>query len=425
MTTRLAQARGELLARERRTNARDLHGRRRFNAVLRGGAVEPLRHITMKRIDSARLSFEVSVHDEIQYLIRHQVIRGDQIFLADAVMMDGSKQRMIVKRIHDIGEVEAMRSAHVALALHGCRRCAQFPRVVATATHVSKDADDTKKAALGSYVLMPYAKECVGAGEGSVAAMELPCQVTLSQLLRGRAFDVTESAYVEILLRVVRALRVLNRKNDVFVHGDLHPGNILVRLATLDVDAGGVAAEVEARHIDRVMLIDTGMSFVDTRDVVVRTARWAKRCGGAASPHPSRDLMTLMLSLTHLTPLKFSSVHDTLIRPLVEHMASNFDSFQKLNQCDRLLKFLGDPSDEARLGETTYRTPDGRRQEYYWEEGDFQYDIDVTGEYARIADRQGDTMTELHHAMYADTVPKPKNGPFSTLSAMESALSRM
>ena len=420
-TSRLARERRYLRAREKAEGRRDLDGRRRFNRVrraLHGGAADPLRHINMVLIDQARLSFEVVVNDEIQYLIRQRVVLADRIFEADAVMADGSKRRMIVKRIEDMGEIEAQRSAHVALAVHGCKRCAQFAPIVAIASHLSAAGT-----VVATYALMPYERECANPST-DLAAMEMPCQLTLAQLLRG-GIEVSEGAYLAILLLVVRALKVLNTGRDVFVHGDLHPNNILVRLSEIDVDDYDMRTQVAKEHVDEVLLIDTGMAYVDTEDVEVKTTAWAKKCGGDEVPHASRDLMTLFLGLAHLTPMEFDKVHDGLIKPLVEHMAANFESFQKLNQCGELLKYLGKPGDTARAGQTTLRTPDGLRRQFYWTEGDFQYEYDVTGDYARIADKNGRTMTELHHALYADTVPAPKDGPFASLAAMERALAQM
>ena len=124
--------------------------------------------------------------------------------------------------------------------------------------------------------------------------------------------------------------------------------------------------------------------------------------------------MTLFLGLAQVTPMEFDKVHDGLIKPLVEHMAANFDSFDSflnLNLCgEHLLKYLGNPADTSRSRPTTLRTPDGLRRRFYWLEGDFQY------EYARITDKNGRTMTELHHALYADTVFAPKDAPFSSLA---------
>ena len=93
--------------------------------------------------------------------------------------------------------------------------------------------------------------------------MEMPCQLTLADLLRG-GIEVSEGSDLTILLLLVRALKVLITGRDVFVHGDLHPNNIRVRLREVDVDHYDMRVWVAKKYVDEVLLIDTGMAYVDT-----------------------------------------------------------------------------------------------------------------------------------------------------------------
>ena len=99
---------------------------------------------------------------------------------------------------------------------------------------------------------------------------------------------------------------------NVFVHGDLHGENVMVKL---DRPATPLDT-LRAHNVEDVLLIDTGFSYLMrkggeyTVDIGGGNPRvplmhdWASKCnamGPASRPSPSRDVVTLLLNASAKT----------------------------------------------------------------------------------------------------------------------------
>ena len=391
----LAQHRTDLLARERREGARDVDARRAHNAALRGGAVPTIRASdwTISAVQGASDITAMTMLDTVY------VKRPVYVYEVEVRRADGRTERLALKvntdsraRADTQTEAEMQHAVHTDLKLAAAKdadNAGAAPMAQALEVHAIVDGP--------RYVgfLMPYAMPCPAPADQS-------CYLTLDSAVRGLADGF---AFFDMLLRVFRALKHLNRGENVFVHGDLHAKNVMVKVR------GGRTKPLRGDDVEDVMLIDTGMSYVKRagRELGPLMHDWATRCHGddaANRPKPSRDIVTLWLSLLPIIPPAFASTH-ALMKTLVILMQAQTrlgddKGILKLNTCANGL------------------VPGGKMLR----KGDFVYKESPTGG-SSILDAEGKRMRgHLHYVAYANTLNIPSKSPFATPGQMCDQLER-
>jgi len=155
--------------------------------------------------------------------------------------------------------------------------------------------------------------------EGLVMQME-KLDMTLYEFLR----EFNRKEKIEMLIIIAHCINLLQKNYD-FVHGDLHPGNIMLKNERFSIEISGIKIETSYRPY----FIDLGMVCVDLSTCCGLTDMRVK--GGAyADPNycnnKSQDLRLLLYSLWNQggqTPL------DNLIRKLFEDN-SNHEKYKQL-----------------------------------------------------------------------------------------------
>ena len=386
----LAQHRTDLLARERREGARDVDARRAHNAALRGGAVPTIRASdwTISAVQGASDITAMTMLDTVY------VKRPVYVYEVEVRRADGRTERLALKvntdsraRADTRTEAEMQHAVHTDLKLAPAKdadNAGAPPMAQALEVHAIVDGP--------RYVgfLMPYAMPCPAPADQS-------CYLTLDSAVRGLADGF---AFFDMLLRVFRALEHLNRGENVFVHGDLHAKNVMVKVR------GGRTKPLRGDDVEDVMLIDTGMSYVkrDSGEDGPLMHGWATRChddDDANRPKPSRDIVTLWLSLLPIIPPMFASTHK-LMKNLVfvirtQTQLGDNKGILKLNTCAKEL------------------VPDKERM---LRKDDFVYEKSPTGG-SSILDAKGKRMRgHLHYVAYANILTIPSNSPFATPGQM-------
>ena len=410
----LVRERARILHTERAAGGRrDISARRRFNALLRGGASPPHWTMTVSPSEGDEWVIHSANRDEFVRLVSEKrVVTGKDIFVVRGVRADGSRgRRMLLKRIDDMAEAEIQHAAAAQLQLQVAATqqqhrggVAKMLPIVATAVEMV----DGKEMAM--FALMEWIELC-----GGDVAAEL-CQMTLTKILKKHQagkLDLKGYAFFEILLRVCRALEMLNRGGSSFVHGDLHGENVLV---VLQRRQGKRIISVD--DIAHVVLIDNGMSyFLGARPIQTDVSkRFVTDCGGdpARPPQQSRDLLTLFLALTRLIPGSFESVHRELLYPL----------WRYLNQLSEKGVFVRLNSNTCALPKATDA---GNKP---WAYNDFRYIMPAASrnQYAQTFDSDGSSMSEPHYIIYADIISFPEHAssnPFARSANMIQTLTRM
>jgi tRNA A-37 threonylcarbamoyl transferase component Bud32 len=160
---------------------------------------------------------------------------------------------------------------------------------------------------------------CYNTNGGLVMQME-KLDMTLYEFLR--EFNRTEK--IEMLIIIAHCINLLQKNYD-FVHGDLHPGNIMLKNERFSIEISGI--KIQSNY--RPYFIDLGMVCVDLSTCCGLTDMRVK--GGAyADPNycnnKSQDLRLLLYSLWNhggQTPL------DLLIKKLFEDN-SNDEKYKQL-----------------------------------------------------------------------------------------------
>lgn len=483
----LHSERTRILAQERAGGTRQTAARRRFNRALSGGG-RPTRYLRMQKVGRDATTYEVTSRDssakpseQITTLIQRDVEKQGKVFRMEAIYGDGSRQIVLMKKFREPNEVAAQRFAFTKLALKGDEaRCAQFlpvdfvvteyeskpstsgSRVApsAAAAPTSSATPDRLKAT-ASFMLMPFELKCANP-ISSFDSIAFPCQLTFHKLLslaKDCRVVLNGYAFFSILKKVMAALDVLNSDKELFVHGDLHADNVLVRFKRMRRYSSTGDVKIKDEDIAQVVIIDTGLSSVSSKALQVSSSPWSKVCNGGKRPSPSRDIMTLFLHIASLVPLEYKSIHE-LLQNLVGYIRvygpnpKYGNTFATLNTCEeriRLQKIVpaaaqarernpapppppaqpqfGGFGDRTRFGaavqaqqQAPQQAPQQRKTA--WQEGDFVYTTDIEKNRAYIADYKGREIMNPHHVTYADTIPPPK-GPFATPKAMYKTLTEL
>ena len=102
-------------------------------------------------------------------------------------------------------------------------------------------------------MLMPFELKCANP-ISSFDSIAFPCQLTLHKLLslaKDCRVKLSGYAFFSILKKVMAALDVLNSDKELFVHGDLHAENVLVRFKRMRRYSSTGVVKIRQRTLHR------------------------------------------------------------------------------------------------------------------------------------------------------------------------------